>query len=84
MIPYDGYCQRCLKRSMSHIMSMFDDSLICPQCKRDERRHPDYKKAEAADLEAYAGRMEEAGCHPQSVENVREMARRFRREAGEG
>ena len=78
MNEWDGYCQRCFKKSMSHIMSMIDDALICSACKRDERRHPDYRKGEIRDLEEHANRMAELGCPPSQVASVRETARKMR------
>jgi hypothetical protein len=80
VIPWDGFCQRCFKRSSGSIMSMMNEALICSQCKGEERQHPDYKKAEARDLEAYAGRMESAGCSPGQVETVRGIARKMMEE----
>ena len=49
---WDGNCQRCLKESNAHIMSMFDVSLICMQCHDAERHHPGYQKARDAELKA--------------------------------
>lgn len=33
-------------------MSMFDTALLCPNCKKAERNHPDYEKAVKADHDA--------------------------------
>jgi len=33
-------------------MSRFNTDLICPDCEDEERRHPDYEKAAAAELAA--------------------------------
>ncbi len=48
---WKGYCQRCHKQSDSHIMSMFDVSLICMDCLAAEKEHPDYDRACTAELE---------------------------------
>ncbi len=61
-------------------MSMFNHDLICTACKARERTRSDYKQAEARDLDAYAGRMGEAGCSAAQVDSVRETARRLREE----
>lgn len=80
MIEWDGVCQRCFEPSMSSIMSMLNEALICPSCKKAEREHPDYRRCEALDLEQYADRMKAAGCPPQQVESVRSTARRLMEE----
>ena len=45
-------CDRCYKETKVHIMSMFNEDVICMDCKDEERNHPDYKKAQAAELKA--------------------------------
>ena len=76
--PWNGHCHRCGEPSLSSIMSMFSHELICMACKKAERERPDYKQAEAKDLEEYADRMREAGCLEQQVSNVKELARKLR------
>ena len=49
---WTGKCQRCMRDSDVHIMSMFDVSLICTQCWEYEKLDPSYKKA--ADFERAA------------------------------
>ena len=34
------------------IMSMYNEQVICPQCKEKERQRPDYREAVEADLDA--------------------------------
>lgn len=46
----DENCDRCDKKSSSHIMSMFNTDWICFSCLEEERQHPDYPKARAAEL----------------------------------
>jgi len=49
-------CERCGKPTSGHtIMSMFNEDIICMACKEEERKHPDYKKATDAELEALKG-----------------------------
>ena len=43
---------RCEKEAMGTLMSMFNQDIICMDCKAKEREHPDYGKAEAADVAA--------------------------------
>ena len=76
--PWTGNCHRCGKATLGHIMSMLNAELICMDCKAAERKRPDYKQAEARDLDAYATRMGEAGCTPGQVASVREQARKLR------
>lgn len=46
-------CARC-GGSLKHgrIMSMFNQDCICMVCKEKETKHPDYKKAQEAELNA--------------------------------
>lgn len=44
-------CERCGKESSSMIVSMFSEEWICMACKESERKHPDYKSANNADIE---------------------------------
>jgi hypothetical protein len=48
-------CDRCYKETLITIMSMFNTDVICSDCKRKEREHPDYEKALDADVEAIRG-----------------------------
>ena len=44
-------CDRCGKDlRCGSIMSMFNRDIICGDCKDEERSHPDYKKAQDAEL----------------------------------
>lgn len=49
---WDGKCQRCHNQANTHIMSMFDVSLICMTCQDVELKHPDYEKAREAEAAA--------------------------------
>ena len=49
---WDGSCQRCMKLSETHTMSMFDVALICMDCAKREQDHPRYSKAREADVRA--------------------------------
>ncbi|MCR5148661.1 MAG: gamma-glutamylcyclotransferase [Eubacterium sp.] len=45
-------CDRCGKiLSGGRIMSMFNTDCICMKCKEEERKDPDYHKAQEAELE---------------------------------
>jgi|SaaInlV_100m_DNA_2_1039680.scaffolds.fasta_scaffold01396_18 hypothetical protein len=44
-------CPRCLKRSSSWTMSLFNTQDICLECKNKEEQHPDYKEALRKDIE---------------------------------
>jgi len=73
MNNWNGYCHRCGKESGSHIMSMFNTESICMSCKKEERKRPDYKLAEAKDLREYAGRLRGYGMETQAA-NVEVVA----------
>ena len=45
-------CDRCCRELTVRVMSRFNTDTLCPECEQDERRHPDYQKATAAELEA--------------------------------
>ena len=45
-------CDRCGALLASRIMSRFNTDCLCPECEAEERRHPDYAKAEAAEMAA--------------------------------
>lgn len=72
MREWNGRCQRCFNESAGHIMSMYNTSLICFDCKEAEKQRADYKEAEARDLRAYASRLRSTGMSKQadSVEEV--------------
>jgi hypothetical protein len=38
-------CDRCKEEVRTTTMSMFNVDVICMSCKKNERNHPDYKKA---------------------------------------
>ena len=44
-------CDRCGKTLTSRTMSMFNEDVICMECKREEEKRSDYKKAVEADHE---------------------------------
>lgn len=66
-------------RNKAHIMSMYDTSWICLGCKEEERKRPDYKLAEARDMEVYASKLDSLGMGPQA-DNVRSLAAKLRKE----
>lgn len=45
-------CDRCKKKTLSTIMSILNQQMICNDCKDHEKEHPRYKEAAAAELEA--------------------------------
>lgn len=45
-------CERCEKQTVVTTMSMFNTQMLCRDCLDKERRHPDYPKAKAAELNA--------------------------------
>ena len=45
-------CDRCRANLTSRILSHFNTDCLCPECEAEERRHPDYAKAEAAEMVA--------------------------------
>lgn len=47
-----SHCPRCGGSLQISIMSRFNTEIICLDCEAKERRHPDYPKAVAAELEA--------------------------------
>jgi len=40
-----SHCQRCRKYTNVTIMSMFNQDIICGECKDEERNHPQYEEA---------------------------------------
>lgn len=73
MRSWDGACQRCFTKTAGHIMSMYNEDLICFDCKDKESQRPDYKLAEAKDLQAYASRLRSSGMSRQAA-TVEEVA----------
>ena len=49
---WNGHCQRCFKKTLSHTMSWFDTSLICNNCSDKEADHSRYKEAREAEERA--------------------------------
>jgi hypothetical protein len=47
---WNGSCHRCSKKTNCHTMSMFNEDLICRECKVAEREKPKYKEAVEADI----------------------------------
>ena len=45
-------CDRCGGELRVRQMSRFNTDVLCPACIEEEKRHPDYEKAAAAELEA--------------------------------
>lgn len=45
-------CDRCGKKLVTRIMSMFNTDCICPECKDKETKLPEYKKAQEAERAA--------------------------------
>ena len=44
-------CDRCYEDTNITTMSMFNTQIICMECKKKERKRPDYKRAVDADNE---------------------------------
>lgn len=44
------FCDRCGAELKVRIMSMFNEDVICMECKEKETKHPDYEKARDADM----------------------------------
>jgi hypothetical protein len=49
-LDHPTQCSRCGSETLIMTMSVFNTSLICPQCAEDEKRAPHYKKACNAEL----------------------------------
>jgi len=45
-------CARCRTRTHVTIMSQFNTEVICLDCKNKEEKHPDYKMALQAEIDA--------------------------------
>lgn len=43
-------CQRCFKKTNTTTMSIFNTQMICPECKQNEKNHPDYLTAKEYEL----------------------------------
>jgi len=43
-------CERCLGAANPSIMSMFNEDIICLNCKDKEIKHPSYQQALEADI----------------------------------
>lgn len=65
-------CDRCGKGG-ALIMSMFNQQMICMDCKNAETKRSDYKQAEAQDMREYAGRLRSLGMEHQA-QNVEKLA----------
>jgi len=53
-------CDRCFKKSMAYIMSMYNTQWICMDCKDKEQKRDDYQEAVDRDVAAYMQRVEAA------------------------
>jgi hypothetical protein len=45
-------CDRCYKPMTAYSMSFFNTDVICFDCRKKEREHPDFTKAREADEQA--------------------------------
>ena len=45
-------CDRCGAPLTVRILSMFNEDVLCPECKEKERQRLDYREAVEADLDA--------------------------------
>lgn len=52
MREWNGFCQRCGKKTCCHSMSRFNTQLCCMDCLDAEQKHPKYKEAAEAELAA--------------------------------
>ena len=43
-------CERCSKPATMSTMSHFNEDMICLDCEAEEKKHPDYQRACAAEL----------------------------------
>jgi len=48
----DTYCHRCRKETRTTTMSMFNEDVLCMDCKEKEKNHPKYKEACAVEAQA--------------------------------
>jgi hypothetical protein len=42
-------CQEEIRKGQATTMSYFNEDTICMECKKQERAHPDFKRAQAAE-----------------------------------
>tara|TARA_Y100000310_G_C20596982_1_gene771016 strand:+ start:84 stop:287 length:204 start_codon:yes stop_codon:yes gene_type:complete len=52
MREWNGRCQRCYKETNVHIMSWFNEDLICMDCSDKEEAREDFDTAREADAAA--------------------------------
>jgi hypothetical protein len=45
-------CDRCKRTTPVHSTSWFNTDTLCPECKAAERQHPDFARAQEAEIEA--------------------------------
>jgi hypothetical protein len=50
-------CDRCFKKSMAYIMSMYSEEWICMDCMEAERKRHDYQQAVDRDVAEYMQRV---------------------------
>jgi len=53
-LPTDGKCQRCREDASYTTMSIFNTDMICIECEKIERAHPDFPEARRIELEELA------------------------------
>lgn len=44
-------CDRCGRETLSTTMSYFNTDIICPECDKREREHPDFAEAQRIESE---------------------------------
>lgn len=49
-MEFPNHCQRCGKQGCAVTMSIFDTEMICLECEKKEKKHPEYEKAKSAEL----------------------------------
>ena len=49
MMMMSNVCNRCREEVTVTTMSYFNEDTICMECKKQERAHPDFKRARAAE-----------------------------------
>ena len=52
MNPFPSNCKRCGAKLGASTMSMFNTQMICMDCSERERKHPKYREANEADINA--------------------------------
>ncbi|KXA90834.1 hypothetical protein AKJ57_03550 [candidate division MSBL1 archaeon SCGC-AAA259A05] len=45
-------CDRCGERTLSLTMSYFNTEMICPECDKKEKEHPEFEEARKKEEEA--------------------------------